>query len=526
MSSERSILVVGGGTAGWLTACRMAKMLGSARPGAPSVTLIESPEIGTIGVGEGTFPTIKTILQSIGIDEARFMRESSATFKQGIKFADWVRTPENGVHSHYLHPFENPWGQNAPALAAYWLLLDEKARPQFADTVTFQQRVTEAQRAPKLGHEGDYKGPLQYAYHLDALKFARLLTEVGAELGVRHLKGTVDRVDLSDDGAIAAIHSPEHGELTADMYIDCTGQRAELIGKALKVPFKRVNDVLFTDRAVACQVPYDSEDQAIESYTVSTAHEAGWTWDIGLNTRRGIGYVYSSNHTTDEAAEARLRAYVGPKSKDVSSRVIKFDAGYREQQWVKNCVAVGLSAGFFEPLESTGIVLIEIAAGMLAELFTFDGPIDGAAARFNTIMKTRCENITNFIKLHYCVTKRTEPFWRDNADGRSIPDALHAMLDMWKYRPPSRFDFMLDVESFSYFSYQYILYGMEYRTEFDAARQSVRDTVTADQIFKRIQEYGEQAVRDLPSHRALIDQVYTSGFTPAPDKLMSVNARR
>ena len=525
MSSTRSLLVVGGGTAGWLTACRMAKGLNSARPGAPTVTLIESPEIGTIGVGEGTFPTIKTILQAIGIDEARFMRESSATFKQGIRFADWVTTPENGVHSHYLHPFENPWGPNAPTLASYWLLQDAKTRAPFARTVTFQQRVTEAMRAPKLGHEGDYKGPLQYAYHLDAMKFARLLAEVGAELGVRHLKGTIDKVDLDEDGAIAAIHSPEHGRLTADLYVDCTGQRAELIGKAMKVPFKPVSDVLFTDRAVACQVPYQREDQPIESYTVSTAHEAGWTWDIGLNSRRGIGYVYSSNHTSDEAAEARLRAYVGSQGKDVSSRVIRFDAGYRETQWVRNCVAIGLSAGFFEPLESTGIVLIEIAVGMLAELFTFDGPIDSAAVRFNTLMKTRCENITNFIKLHYCTTRRQEPFWRDNADARSVPDALKALLEIWKYRPPSRFDFLIDVESFSYFSYQYILYGMEFPTQFEAARQSYRDSDVAGQIFARIRDYGEQAVRDLPSHRDLIERVYRDGFTKPSGSRLSAQAR-
>ncbi len=525
MTGKRSLLVVGGGTAGWLTACRMAKVLGSNQPGGSEVTLVESPDIGTIGVGEGTFPTIKTILQLIGVSEARFLKACSATFKQGIRFVDWVRTPVNGEHSHYFHPFENPWGPNAPILTSYWLLQDKASRGPFAATVSFQQRVAEAMRAPKRGHEGDYKGPLQYAYHLDAMKFARLLTEVGAELGVRHIKGTIDEVGIGEDGAIAFVHSPEHGRLTADMYVDCTGQRAELIGKALKVPFKPVNDVLFTDRAVACQVPYDSEDQAIESYTVSTAHDAGWTWDIGLNARRGIGYVYSGSHTSDDQAEATLRNYVGPKAKDVSSRVIKFDAGYRETQWVRNCVAIGLSAGFFEPLESTGIVLIEIAAGMLAEFFAFDGPIDSGAERFNRLMKMRCENITNFIKLHYCTTRRQEPFWRDNAAAASIPEALKAMLELWKHRPPSRFDFMSDIESFSYFSYQFILYGMEFETRFDAARHSFPDPEPAEAVFRRIRDYGEQAVRDLPAHRALVDQVYASGFTKKPDGLLSIGAR-
>lgn len=532
MPAARSILIVGGGAAGWITACHMARALGLRRtagsPDAPSITLIESPEIGIIGVGEGTFPTIKSALQAIGIDEAEFMRECSATFKQGIRFANWEKDPATEGAHHYFHPFENPHGANGQALSSYWHLLDPQTRAPFAAALSTQQRVAEAKRGPKRISDEPYKGPLQYAYHLDAQKFGRFLARHGRALGIRHLTGTIDGVVLNDKGEIGHVHSAEHGDLAADFYFDCTGMRAELIGKALGSPFKPADDVLFTDRAVACQVPYDQPDAPIESYTISTAHEAGWTWDIGLDNRRGVGYVYSSRHTSDDQAEATLRAYVGAEAdaRDVSTRLIPFKTGYRETQWVKNCVAVGLSAGFFEPLESTGLILIEIAAGMMAEFFTMGGPVDAAARRFNFLMRNRCEKITNFLKLHYCLSRRSEPFWRDNADPASWPEELRYMLDTWRHRPPSRFDFLSELESFSYFSYQCILYGLGFTTDMEDARITLPDVGPAEKWFARINEMGEQAVQALPAHRDLLAQVYGQGFAPPGGSVLSVNMAR
>ena len=172
---------------------------------------------------------------------------------------------------------------------------------------------------------------------------------------------------------------------------------------------------------------------------------------------------------SDESAEAVLRDYIGPKDFEIATRVIPFEAGYRERQWIRNCVAVGLSAGFREPLESTGRGLIEAAVGMIAGLFPHNGPIDAPARRFNELMNARFDNIVDFLKLHYCLSQRTEPFWRDNADPASISDRLRDLLDQWRFRPPNRFDFILDLESFAFFNYQYILYGMEFRTDLRAA---------------------------------------------------------
>jgi len=507
MDHKRSILIVGGGTAGWLTAAYLAKFLDLLDHPYLEITLLESPEIGTIGVGEGAFPTMRTTLQFLGIDETRFIRGTSATFKQGIRFTDWLHTPQNGRHSHYFHPFEAPFYTEEASLVPYWLLQDEKMRPPFAEAVTIQNRVAEAKRGPKRPGEGEFTGPLNYAYHFDAGLLGRVLADRARELGVRHIKDRVVDVRLDGNGAIDRVITPEHGGLTADLFIDCSGFRAELIGGALRSPFKSARQYLFTDRALACKLPYDRPDAPLESFTIAAAHAAGWTWDIGLAGARGIGTVYSSAHMSDDAAAQVLRNYIGDRIDEAQPRLITFDPGYREQQWIGNCVAVGLSAGFLEPLESTGVVLIEAAISMIAELFPHNGPIDAPAKRFNTLMAARFDNIITFLKLHYCLSRREEPFWRDNVDPASIPDRLKELLEQWRYRPPNRYDFILDLESFAFFNYQYILYGMEFRTDLSAGRADFPNVRAAEKLFQKIRAFGERATADLPTHRALIEQI-------------------
>jgi flavin-dependent dehydrogenase len=503
----RNILIVGGGTAGWLSAAYLAKAL--ALPDNPhlSITLLESPDIGIIGVGEGTFPTIRQTLRFLNIDERKFIRESSATFKQGILFSDWLYGPCAGKRHRFFHPFEAPFYSEETSLVPYWLLQEAGARPSFAEAVTIQNRVAGAKRGPKRLGEPDFDGPLNYAYHIDARNLARLLAERAQELGVVHLTGELQHAILGSDGAIHKVVLKDESELHADLYVDCSGFRAELIGRALHSPFRSVRDCLFVNRAAACKVPYVDPKAPIESYTLANAHEGGWTWDIGLADARGIGCVYSSDHVGDGRALAILRDYVGPGLDESSVRILPFDVGYRERQWVRNCVAVGLSAGFLEPLEATGLVLIEAAVGMIAELFPHQGPVDAPAKRFNQLMTARFENIVKFLKLHYCLSRRTEPFWRENVDPATIPDELQELLSQWRYRPPGRFDFILDVETFAFFNYQYILYGMEFQTDLSAGHADFPNVAAAQRVFDRIRALSEKAARDLPSHRDLVSEL-------------------
>lgn len=504
---KRSILIVGGGTAGWMAAAYLARYFNLADNPNLEITLLESPEIGPIGVGEGAFPTIRSTLRFLGIDETQFIRGASATFKQGIRFDDWLTAPDGGRRHRYFHPFEAPFYTEGTSLVPYWLLQDEATRPPFAEAVTIQNRVANAQRGPKRPDEGEYAGPLNYAYHFDAGQLGRVLAERAIQLGVRHIRDMLDSAALRPDGTIERVIARAHGGLEADLFVDCSGFRAELIGRALGSPFKSARRYLFTDRAVACKLPYDRPDAPLESFTIAAAHQAGWTWDIGLAEARGIGTVYSSAHMSDDEALAVLRAYAGDRIDAAEPRLLPFEPGYRAQQWIGNCVAVGLSGGFLEPLESTGVVLIEAAIAMIAELFPHNGPIDAPAQRFNQLMAARYENIVNFLKLHYCLSRRDEPFWRDNVDPDSIPDRLRELLDQWRYRPPNRYDFIIDLESFAYFNYQYILYGMEFRTDLSAGRADFPDMRAAEKLFRKIQTFGERAAADLPSHRTLIAQM-------------------
>lgn len=500
----RKILIAGGGTAGWLCACYLARTLNSKAPGAITVELIESPDIGILGVGEGTFPSIRGALAQIGISEARFIAATQATFKQGIRFDHWVRAPGTPGSDHYFHPFNSP-SQRSVELLPYWLLGHAGETP-FADAVTMQKRIADAGRGPKRLQDADYQGPMNYAYHFDAARFAALLSEVGRELGVVHRLGNISRVERGADGAIASLHTQEHGTLCADLYIDCTGLRAALIGDALGVPLRSLSDTLFVDRAVAIQIPYPTLDAPIPSYTISTAHSAGWTWDIGLQSRRGVGYVYSSRHSSDDEAEQLLRRHLGSAADALPARRLPFRTGYREVQWQHNCVAVGLSAGFLEPLESTGIGLIEMATYLIAHLLPSSGEYARAARQFNAHMSARYERIVDFIKLHYCLTQRRDSgFWRDNADPDSIPLTLKDRLAEWQHRPPHRLDFLADLEMFMPASWQYILYGMEFRTDLRPQRAMYPQSLLAEREFAGLRQASAHALSDLPMHRKLLE---------------------
>lgn len=511
---KKQVLIVGGGTAGWLTAGYLAKRLGADLPGGVAVRLVESSDIGILGVGEGTFPTIRKTLSRIGIDEAELVRHCGATFKQGAKFVHWRGAPGAPGHDHYLHAFQETDDREGPELLPYWLL-GLAGDANWDEINTPQKRAADAHRAPKLPSHPDFVGPLNYAFHFDAVSLAVLLREQGIANGVTHLVDTVQDVLLDESGAIAGVRSAEHGVLTADLYIDCTGFRAELIGKALKQPWKSCRDVLFCDGAIAIQVPYQRPDDPIASYTISTAQRSGWIWDIGLEARRGIGHVYSSAHSDADEAERILRAYVGPADDTLETRKFRFDAGYRQVNWYKNCVAVGLSSGFFEPLEATGIVFSEVAAALIANLFPWGGDFETSARQFNANMRSRYERALDFIKLHYFLSQRDDSqFWIDNRDPASAPDSLKELLDRWRFRPPNELDIDRNIDIFTESSWQYVLYGMGWKTDLSSKAGVFRFAEEAKAAFANIERQAQFAVQQLPSNRELVRFAQKSGFGP------------
>jgi len=508
------ILVVGGGTAGWLTAGYLARLLGADLPGVIEITLIESLDIGTLGVGEGTFPTIRRTLSRIGIDEAELVRRCGATFKQGAKFALWRDVPGALGPDHYFHAFQTADPNCGVELMPYWLIGAAGDIP-WDEACSPQKRAADAKRAPKLPSHPDFVGPLNYAYHFDVARLVPLLREQAIANGVRHLVGTVDEVRLGEDGAITGVSSAEHGLLTADLYVDCTGFRAALIGKALGQPWKSCRDVLFCDSAIALQVPYDTPDAPIASYTISTAQQSGWIWDIGVDDRRGLGHVFSSNHMDADAAERTLRSYAGPAEKGLETRRFKFDPGFRTVNWYKNCVAVGLSSGFFEPLEATGIVFAEMGANLIANLFPWGGDFEASARQFNANMLKRYERTLDFIKLHYCISKRRDSaFWIENVDPATTPDSLHELLDRWRYRPPNELDIDPNIDIFDATSWQYVLYGMGWKTDLSSRAHSFRLMSEAKAAFAEVQRQAEFAVRNLPTNRDLVRFAQGSPFGP------------
>ncbi len=527
----KSILIVGGGASGWLTAAYLAAKLGASRPDGVQIRLIESSDIPLVGVGEGTFPTIKKLLTALNQTEEAFLKGCSGTFKQGIQFVDWTKPPEGGVHSHYYHPFNLPNPTGGLDLLPYWLMGVAGDIP-FSQAVTFQDLVCDHRLAPKKIDGDEWFGPMNYAYHFDAGKLAHYLSEVGQQAGVKRIIDTVERANLAEDGSIASVTTTKGGDLEAELFVDCTGFRGTLIGQALGSPYHDVGDVLFVDRALAMQVPYDRPDHPIASTTISTAHEAGWTWDIGLVERRGVGYVYSSAHTTDDRAAEILRGYlgkdaVGKDGGDLPMLPIKFRSGYRPKPWVKNCVAVGLAGGFLEPLESTGIVMISAAAEMIGDFLPATADrFEPAAKVFNEAMVQRYERAVDFVKLHYCLSgRRDTEFWKENVALESWTDRLVDKVDMWKDRLPSHYDISSTHESFGLASWRFILCGMGFRTNIEGRKGAYGRVEEAADAFRRVAQMNQAILRELPTHRAVIDEVNATGFrrkgAPAPRPVMA-----
>jgi tryptophan halogenase len=412
----RSIAIVGGGTAGWMAAAVLARFL---RPSQVALCVIESEEIGTVGVGEATVPVIQVLNGLLGIDEADFIRKTRATFKLGIEFRDWVRPGH--THFHFFGDFGAPIAGIPPH--HHWLKLR-----QLGDSTPLAEYSLPYVMG-KLGRFSPVQEGFKYAYHFDAALYAAYLRANAESRGARRKAGKVVDVSLrGEDGFIQALTLESGERIEADFFIDASGFRGLLIGAALGVGYEDWSRWLPCDRAVA--VPCASSG-ALTPYTVSSARPAGWQWRIPLQHRTGNGYVYCSRFVGDyEAASTLLGSLDGPALAE--PRLLRFTTGRRQQFWSRNCVAIGLAAGFMEPLESTSIQLIQTALARLIEMFP-DRQLDAViSAEYNRASVNEWERIRDFLILHYSATERDDaPLWQ-YCRGMQLPDSLQYKMDVFR----------------------------------------------------------------------------------------------
>jgi tryptophan halogenase len=483
----RRIVIVGGGTAGWMAATAMARLLNGS---VSAITLVESDEIGTIGVGEATIPPIRTFNEMVGIDEDDFLRASGGTFKSGIEFVDWTR-----IGHRYMHPFGR-FGADMDGVGfhQFWL--------KFRDQTGAFEDYNLCAVAARLGRfERPSRDPrsilstLNYAFHFDAGLYAAYLRRFAEKRGVVRREGKVAEVALrGEDGFIEAVTLAGGERIEGDLFIDCSGFRGLLIEEALGSGYEEWSAWLPCDKAVA--VPSASGPEDPLPYTRATARSAGWQWRIPLQHRTGNGLVYSSRDMTDEDAAAQLLSSLDAAPL-AEPRFLRFTTGRRRKVWNRNCVALGLASGFMEPLESTSIHLVQAGISKLFALFpdcSFD-PI--LAEEYNRLTAVQTEQIRDFLILHYKATERDDsPFWRRCRD-MEVPESLQRKIDL--FRAHGRL-FRYEDELFAEASWLAVLIGQDI---IPRRHDPLADTLPADEIagtLARMKAFIAQAAAKLPRH--------------------------
>ena len=502
MQPVRDIVIVGGGTAGWMAAAALAKCAATQR-----ITLIESEEIGTVGVGESTIPPIQLFNRLLGIDEDEFVRETNATFKLGLQFVDWRRIGESYFHNFGLLGADLRTGVS---FIQYWLRAAQSGGDP--DQLLFSTEA-QAARQGKFGRAPAAPGGavpnINYAFQFDASTYAAYLRRFSERRGVVRREGkVVDVRQNSETGFIESVVMADGSSVRGDFFIDCSGFRGLLIEQVYKSGFVDWSHWLVNDRAAA--VP--AEPMAAPApFTVARAREAGWQWRIPLQHRTGNGYVYCSNYISDDEAASNLmnslegRALSEPKT-------LRFKAGRRNASWIKNCLALGLSSGFLEPLESTSIHLVQAAITKFLDYFPTHQSDQSLTERFNEEMKFQYETIRDFIIAHFKVTEREDTeFWR-YCKHMSIPDTLAEKLELFRMRGEVRPRW---ADIFSEVSWFAILYGQGIIPE---GHHPLADAMSEDDLqltMSRIRGVIRQRADALPQHGEFIRSCCAAQREPA-----------
>lgn len=467
MKPQQEVVIVGGGTAGWLTAASLVEEFGT----RVRVTLIEPSALGRISVGESTLPTIHRTLRRLGLTDLAHLREFGATFKHGIQFNDWLE-PEHQFH----HPYDV---QQAPNFAFLdgWLQANDPKTP-FSDLVTDQPSLAKQKLSPYgVGADRKLVQHLNHSYHIDAERFAEFLKKrySGEQRPVELIDGQVKTVDRAADGSVLSVGLSSGQRISGDLFIDCSGQK-RVLSKPETNDFIGF-DALPNDRALACHVDHTQASKH-SAQTLATATGCGWIWDIPLSDRRGVGQVYASRFDTPDSALIQLNQYLGKQALTMDDvKVISFKAGYQATPWQHNVVSIGLSSGFIEPLESTGIYFIEEAIELLLAHFPMDQH-PRREVQFNRALTQRYRECADFVFLHYALSRRDDSdYWRYMTTENPALAKVNEQLSYWKQQPPSAFDFTDQRQIFAHVAYEFVLYGMLFKPEHYALnRATTRDS--------------------------------------------------
>jgi tryptophan halogenase len=496
------VVIVGGGTAGWMAAIYLNRFL---RRLSCQVVLVESPNIGTIGVGEATIPSLVQFVRSLSLDENEFMRRCSATYKLGIKFAGWT-----GGDDVYWHSFGLVGGRqiNGLDLFHFWLKrrIEAGSALAYAD-YSLQTLLGEQEKSPR-----PHRGPSRiidaggYAYHIDAAALAEYLREIATGEGVQHLYGDVRHVARDQRGNIASLDIGGDRSLTADLFVDATGFAGRLIEQAMGVPWIDWSKFMLCDRAVAMPLP---RGESYPPYTLSKAMPAGWMWKIPLSSRVGNGYVFSSAHISTEDATAALIAQAGlRRERAADPRVLRIRVGRRADFWVGNCVTVGLSSGFVEPLESTGIHVIQKAVMLLVQYLPDRGLNDALRRAYNAQMAELYDEIRDFIVLHYVLAQRDEPFWLD-ARAVSLPDSLQQKMALYdeagRIETPAR-------QLFPETSWFFIFAGNRRFPRRTIAEAQIANPGEVRQLLDHIRAENREFAARMPDHKAYLAELHRTAL--------------
>ncbi len=424
MNKPLSIIVLGGGTAGWMAANLMAKRWPSEKVG---VRVIESPDIGIIGVGEGSTPQLKAFFDEIGVNESEWMPRCNATYKTGITFKGWSAIPG---YEQYFHPFPARTDRDtAQAFVYNCFLRRQNLNVEVAPDTYFLPAYLAKRKLGPIPDE-NFPFPVSYGYHFDSHLVGEFLRDKAVELGVEHISDKVVDLSLDAQGDIDHLLSASGKRYHADFFVDATGFKSVLMQQALGVSFESFDSNLFNDAAVV--LPTESAEQP-NSQTISTAMKCGWRWDIPLTHRTGNGYVYSSQFCDAESAEAELKAALGLRASEVEARHLKMRVGQVREHWHRNCLAVGLSQGFIEPLEATALHLVQETVSNFIRAYEQSDFESRDRDDFNATIRARFEGIRDYIVCHYKVNSRSDSdYWIANRDNENLSDSLQSILQVWR----------------------------------------------------------------------------------------------